>query len=78
MEEARLYTLQVWRHARGFRAVLRAVGDEHAELFTEPAAVAAYLQRAVTGAAAAPGNAAETPAANHGAADPTSGRFGLP
>jgi hypothetical protein len=80
MDEARLYTLRVWQHAREFRAVLRAVGDEHAELFTEPAAVAAYLQRA-SGAGAPPllaRNGGETPAADHAAADLPSGRFGLP
>jgi hypothetical protein len=80
MDEARLYTLRVWQHDHAFRAVLRAVGDEHAELFTEPAAVAAYLQQA-SGAGAPPllaRNGGETPAADHEAADPPPGRFGLP
>lgn len=70
MDEARLYTLRVWQHAHEFRAVLRVVGDEHAELFTEPAAVAAYLQAASGAALSAPHarNAGETPAAEHGPA----------
>ena len=46
MDEARLYTVRVWQHAQQFRAVVCAVGDEGAELFTEPAAVAAFLQQA--------------------------------
>jgi hypothetical protein len=80
MDEARLYTLRVWQHDHAFRAVLRAVGDEHAELFTEPAAVAAYLQRA-SGVGTPPllaRNGGETPAADHEAADLPPGRFGLP
>lgn len=46
MDEARLYTVRVWQHAQQFRAVVCAVGDESAELFTEPAAVTAFLQQA--------------------------------
>lgn len=70
MDEARLYTLRVWQHDHAFRAVLRAVGEEHAEHFTEPAAVAAYLhwasgagtppQPAPAGAAARAADAAGT------------------
>jgi hypothetical protein len=85
MDEARLYTLRVWSHDHEFRAVLRAVGGEHAELFTEPAAVAAYLRaasgatvatRASHTAASGPArrNARETPGAEHGPAKPAARR----
>lgn len=43
MDEARLYTVRVWHHAQQFRAAVRAVGDEHTELFTEPARMLAFL-----------------------------------
>jgi hypothetical protein len=43
MGEAQLYTLRVWCHAGRWRAVVRAVGDEHATLFTEPAPLADWL-----------------------------------
>lgn len=43
MDEAQLYTLRVWRHAGRWRAAVRAVGDEHATLFTEPAPLADWL-----------------------------------
>ncbi len=43
MGEAQLYTLRVWRHAGRWRAVLRAVGDEDSQLFSEPAPLARWL-----------------------------------
>lgn len=59
MSEARVYTVHLWRQADAFRASVRAVGDEHAELFTEPKQVAQFLDRACPPPAAAP--AAPTP-----------------
>lgn len=71
MNEARLYTLRIWRHHDAFRAALRAVGEVQTELFTEPAAVADHLDRALgpavpaapAGPPAGPGTAPEPTAA---------------
>ncbi len=46
MNESRLFTVRVWRHAEQFRASVRLVGDEEAQLFTAPAPLADYLQHA--------------------------------
>lgn len=46
MSEAQLFTVRVWRQQAQFRATLRAVGEERSELFTEPAAVAQFLEGA--------------------------------
>lgn len=46
MGEAQLFTVQVWRAADGFRASVRAVGDEHARLFTAAAPLADFLAQA--------------------------------
>lgn len=46
MSETLVYTLRLWRAQSQFRAALRAVGEEHTELFTEPAAVAEFLRQA--------------------------------
>jgi hypothetical protein len=55
MDEARLFTVRVWRHGQQFRAAVRAVGDERASLFTEPALMAEFLvQASAAGAAATP------------------------
>lgn len=43
MDEARLYTVRVWRHAGQWRAVVQAVGDEGAQLFTEAGSMAGWL-----------------------------------
>jgi len=46
MDEARVFTVRVWRHAQQFRAAVRAVGDERASLFTEPALMTEFLLQA--------------------------------
>lgn len=46
MDEARLYTVRVWRHAGQWRAVVQAVGDEGAQLFTEAGSMAGWLLQA--------------------------------
>lgn len=43
MDEAQIYTVRVWRHAGRWRAAVRAVGEEHTQLFTEPAPLALWL-----------------------------------
>lgn len=43
MNEARLFTVRVWRSADDFRASVRAVGQEQVRLFTAPAPLADYL-----------------------------------
>ncbi len=43
MGGAQLYTLRVWCHAGRWRAVVRAVGEDHTQLFTEPAPLAHWL-----------------------------------
>jgi hypothetical protein len=49
MNEARLYTVRVWRSAEQFRASVRAVGEEQAQLFTAPAPLAEFLLGATAG-----------------------------
>lgn len=65
MSETQVYTVRVWRQACAFRASVRAVGDEQAELFTEPKQVAQFLDRACPPPAAAMPAAPDT---SHGSA----------
>lgn len=44
MDDAQLYTLRIWHHAGQWRAAVRAVGDDHARLFTAPEPLAAWLR----------------------------------
>ena len=55
IDEAQLYTVRVWCHGGQWRAVVRAVGDEHATLFTEPAPLAAWFAQTASPADARDG-----------------------
>lgn len=44
MDDAQLYTLRIWHHAGQWRAAVRAVGDDRAQLFTAPEPLAAWLR----------------------------------
>lgn len=46
MDEARVYTVRVWRQVEAFRASVRVVGGDEAELFTEPKQVTQFLEQA--------------------------------
>lgn len=61
MDDARLYTVRVWRHAGRWRAAVRAVGDDQARLFTEAAPMAAWLLEGEGGPAGGPTCSAEHP-----------------
>jgi hypothetical protein len=56
--DTRLFTVRVTRHAGRWRAAVRAVGEEHTALFTEPAPLAAWL---LPGAGTAPTPASPAP-----------------
>ena len=47
MSESTVFVVRVWRAVRAFRASARAVEQERAEVFTTPAALLSFLQRAV-------------------------------
>jgi hypothetical protein len=62
MADLDLYFLRVWRRAAGalgFRAAIKPLDGERAQVFSDPARLAAYL----TERAAAPSPAAADPAA---------------
>lgn len=42
-DEARVYTVRLWRHQGTFRAAVRLAGDDAAQLLESPQALAAYF-----------------------------------
>lgn len=47
MSEAQLFVVRVWRQADGFRASVRAVGEEQARLFNAAGQLACFLAETV-------------------------------
>ena len=52
-QDRRIFVVEVWREAGGFRAAARDVAQEQARCFDEPTGLAAYLSTGVGGTAAA-------------------------
>jgi hypothetical protein len=44
-DEAKVFTVRLWRQQGAFRAAVRLAGDEVAELIETPQALSAYFER---------------------------------